>query len=83
MTLLQWLGVRRPTGCGAEQPMTAQLKALTNRPRCRWVCISCVSAGCRYGKALLVHFEDFASRNSYRLLAKYREQVPTSRSIAT
>ena len=30
---------------------------------------------CRYGKALLVHFEDFSSRNSYRLLAKYREQV--------
>lgn len=28
----------------------------------------------RYGKSLLVHFEDFASRNSYRLLAKYRDQ---------
>ena len=32
----------------------------------------------RYGPALLVHWEDFASTNSYRLLAKYRAQVRTS-----
>ena len=29
----------------------------------------------RYGGALLLHFEDFASRNSFRLLARYRAQV--------
>jgi len=29
----------------------------------------------RWGASLLVHFEDFASRNSYRLLARYREEV--------
>ncbi|KAK9823686.1 hypothetical protein WJX72_004630 [[Myrmecia] bisecta] len=32
----------------------------------------------RYGPAMLVHWEDFAARNSFRLLAKYQEQgVPT------
>lgn len=29
----------------------------------------------QWGASLLVHFEDFASRNSYRLLARYREEV--------
>jgi hypothetical protein len=29
----------------------------------------------RYGPSLLIHWEDFSSRNSFRLLAKYRAQV--------
>jgi len=29
----------------------------------------------RYGGSLLVHWEDFASRNSYRLLARARDRV--------
>ena len=29
----------------------------------------------RYGSSLLVHWEDFAAKNSYRLLARARERV--------
>ena len=29
----------------------------------------------RYGSSLLVHWEDFSARNSYRLLARARERV--------
>ncbi len=29
----------------------------------------------RYGPALLIHWEDFASRNSYRLLKRFRNEV--------
>ena len=29
----------------------------------------------RYGQTLLVHWEDFSSKNSYRLLAKARQEV--------
>ena len=31
----------------------------------------------RYGAALLVHWEDFAASNAFRLLAKYQAQVCT------
>ena len=32
----------------------------------------------RYGPALLIHWEDFSSRNSYRLLQRFRDQVHPS-----
>ena len=33
----------------------------------------------RYGPSLLIHWEDFASRNSYRLLQRFRDEVRAQR----
>lgn len=35
----------------------------------------------RYGTSILIHWEDFASRNSYRLLQRYRDEVGALRLL--
>lgn len=37
----------------------------------------------RYGDTLLIHWEDFASQNSYRLLARARSKVRFQQKLQT
>eukprot|EP00208_Stichococcus_sp_RCC1054_P004202 CAMPEP_0206137386 /NCGR_PEP_ID=MMETSP1473-20131121/2522_1 /ASSEMBLY_ACC=CAM_ASM_001109 /TAXON_ID=1461547 /ORGANISM="Stichococcus sp, Strain RCC1054" /LENGTH=630 /DNA_ID=CAMNT_0053530445 /DNA_START=352 /DNA_END=2243 /DNA_ORIENTATION=- len=80
----QVLPVGLDTGCDVDEVRDAPFYAGLPRRRARGpeydelVAETVAALRERYGPALLIHWEDFSSRNSYRLLQRFRDQgVPT------
>lgn len=80
----QLLPISLDTGCDVQSVREARFYCGLPRRRSRsrdydeLVAETVAALQARYGRSILIHWEDFASRNSYRLLQKFRSEGVTT-----